>query len=106
MASAKEMGLFVPPEKERELQELGEVEQEQRSRTSRRLWFRWVGWGALMLLLAQWTGGFLFFFVPKRLGSFGGVVTAGNVSTFKVGDVQVVRDGKFYITRVPEGFLA
>lgn len=106
MADTKDLGLFVPPEKERELREVERVEQEQKGRVSRRLWFRWVGWGAIMLLLAQWAGGFVLFFVPKRLGAFGGTITAGNVADFNIGDVKVVREGKFYISRVPEGFLA
>jgi cytochrome b6-f complex iron-sulfur subunit len=68
--------------------------------------FRWMGWGAIMILLGQWSIGFLGFFTPKRLGAFGGTVVAGTVADFKVGDVKQVRDGKFYITRVPEGFFA
>ena len=46
------------------------------------------------------------FFTPKRLGAFGGTVVAGSVTDFKVGDVKQVREGKFYLTRVPEGFIA
>jgi cytochrome b6-f complex iron-sulfur subunit len=34
------------------------------------------------------------------------VVNAGNVSELQVGQVKMVREGKFYVTRVPEGFLA
>jgi len=68
--------------------------------------FRWMGWGAIMILLGQWSIGFLSFFTPRRLGAFGGTVVAGSVTDFKIGDVKQVRDGKFYITRVPEGFFA
>ena len=57
-----------------------------------------------MVLLGQWSVGFISFFEPKRLGAFGGSVVGGLVSDFKVGDVKQVREGKFYITRVPEGF--
>src|ERR1700737_454963 len=67
--------------------------------------FRWMGWGAVFVLLGQWSLGFVSFFAPKRLGAFGGVVTAGLVADFKVGDVKQVREGKFYITRVPEGLF-
>ncbi len=107
MADTKELGLFIPPEKAIELQEAAALEAEQRGRTTRRLWFRWLGWGAILAMLGQWTIGFVFgFFWPQKTGAFGGAVTAGQVGDFKVGDVKVVREGKFYVTRVPEGFLA
>jgi cytochrome b6-f complex iron-sulfur subunit len=107
MPETKELGLFVPPEKAIELGELEQLEREQKQKVSRRMWFRWVGWGSILLLLGQWSLGFVFgFFVPKRLGAFGGNVTAGLVSDYKVGDVKVFEEGKFYITRVPEGLFA
>jgi cytochrome b6-f complex iron-sulfur subunit len=104
--SSRELGLFIPPEKERQLRELEALEAEQRGRIRRRLWFRWVGWGAIAVLLGQWSLGFVGFFTPKRLGAFGGTVTAGQATDWKVGDVKVIREGKFYVTRVPEGFFA
>lgn len=104
--SSRELGLFVPPEKERQLRELDELEVEQKSRVRRRMMFRWLGWGAVLALLGQWSVGFLSFFTPKRLGAFGGTVVAGQAADFKVGDVKIVREGKFYVTRVPEGFFA
>ncbi|MBI2755207.1 MAG: Rieske 2Fe-2S domain-containing protein [Chloroflexi bacterium] len=104
---SRELGLFVPPEKVAELGERQEVEQEQQRKVRRRLAFRWVGWGAILALLGQWGVGFaLGFFWPQKVGAFGGVVTAGAVADFKVGDVKVIREGKFYLTRVPEGFMA
>lgn len=107
MADSRELGLFVPPDKETELRELEDVEQQQRAAVTRRMWFRWVGWGSILLLLGQWATGFIFgFFVPKRLGAFGGTIAAGQVSDYKIGDIQVFRDGQFYISHVPEGFLA
>ncbi len=107
MADTKELGLFIPPEKAIELREEEEARREQRGRVTRRLAFRWIGWGAILALLGQWTVGFVFgFFWPQKTGAFGGAVTAGQVGDFKVGDVKVVREGKFYVTRVPEGFLA
>jgi len=102
----RELGLFAPPEKERELRQLEDLEEQQQIRVRRRMWFRWVGWGAVLALLGQWTFGFLGFFTPKRIGAFGGVVNAGQVSDYNVGDVKVIREGKFYVARVPEGFLS
>jgi cytochrome b6-f complex iron-sulfur subunit len=104
--TSRELGLFIPPEKERQLRELESLEAEQRRRVRRRLWFRWIGWGTIGVLLAQWSLGFVGFFTPKRLGAFGGSVSAGVAGDFKVGDVKVIREGKFYVTRVPEGFFA
>jgi cytochrome b6-f complex iron-sulfur subunit len=104
--TSRELGLFVPPDKERELRELDDLETQQRGRVTRRLWFRWVGWGAVLAVLGQWSIGFVGFFTPKRLGAFGGMVAAGVASEFNIGDVKVVREGKFYVTRVPEGFFA
>src|SRR5215813_9752366 len=104
--TTRELGLFLPPEKERQLRELEGVEAEAQTRVRRRMMFRWMGWGAILVLLGQWSIGFVSFFTPKRLGAFGGNVVAGAVTDFQVGDVKQVRDGKFYITRVPEGFMA
>ena len=68
--TTRELGLFVPPEKERQLHELEEVQVEQDTRVRRRMMFRWMGWGAVLVLLGQWSIGFLSFFEPKRLGAF------------------------------------
>ena len=107
MANTRELGLFIPPEKVAELRELERIEREQKQKVTRRLSLRWLGWGAILALLGQWTLGFVFgFFWPKRVGAFGGTVTAGTVDELKVGDVKMDREGKFYLTRVPEGFLA
>lgn len=78
-----------------------------RTGVPRRLVFRWLGWGAILAILGQWTAGFVLgFFWPPKTGAFGGLVNAGNAADFKVGDVKVVREGKFYVSRVPEGFVA
>jgi len=107
MASTRELGLFIPPEKVAELRELERIEQEQKRKITRRLTLRWLGWGAILALLGQWSIGFaLGFFWPKKTGAFGATVTAGTVDELKVGDVKMNREGKFYVTRVPEGFLA
>jgi cytochrome b6-f complex iron-sulfur subunit len=73
---------------------------------SRRKLLRWVGWTALLVIAGELLVGFLPFFWPRKTGSFGGTVNAGNVSDFKVGQVTKITEGKCYISRVPEGFLA
>jgi cytochrome b6-f complex iron-sulfur subunit len=40
------------------------------------------------------------------VGAFGGTVAAGAVGDYKVGDVKKIAEGKFYLSRVPEGFVA
>jgi cytochrome b6-f complex iron-sulfur subunit len=72
----------------------------------RRLVIRWAAWGSLLAVLAGWGNGFLSFFQPGRVGAFGGVITAGSVGDFKLGDVKQVTEGKFWLTVVPEGFIA
>jgi cytochrome b6-f complex iron-sulfur subunit len=73
---------------------------------TRRSILRWAGWGTIMLLLGQWSVGFVQFFWPKKVGAFGGQINAGAVEEMQVGDVKVLREGKFYVSRVPEGVLA
>src|SRR5687768_253409 len=73
---------------------------------NRRLAIRWAGWGSILLVLAGWGKGFLDFFRPGKTSPFGSVITAGTVGELQVGQVKQVTDGKFWLTRVPEGFLA
>jgi cytochrome b6-f complex iron-sulfur subunit len=72
----------------------------------RRMAIRWVGWGSLLAVVAGWANGFLGFFTPGKTGAFGGLVSAGTVEELKVGEIKRVTEGKFFLTRVPEGFLA
>src|SRR5579875_2695676 len=73
---------------------------------SRRKLLRWFGWATLLVILGELAAGFLPFFWPRRTGAFGGTIAAGSVDDYKVGDVKKIVEGKFFISRVPEGFLA
>ena len=73
---------------------------------SRRKLLRWVGWTSMLVIVGQLAGAFLPFFWPRKVGAFGGTVSAGNVSDYQVGEVRRITEGKFFISRVPEGFLA
>jgi cytochrome b6-f complex iron-sulfur subunit len=106
MALNGDRGLFLPPRKAHELDALETEGREQAVRANRRLLFRWVGWAAIATLLGQWSLGFLSFFTPRRLGAFGGTINAGRVSDYQLGEVKAIREGKCYVVRVPEGFLA
>ena len=66
---------------------------------------RLAGWGTLLALVGQWLAGFGVFFWPKKVGAFGGEVIGGNVPT-EGRRGQDDQEGKFYVSRVPEGFLA
>lgn len=76
------------------------------SNVTRRWILRWGVMGGLGLLLVEGLGAFTAFFWPSRVGAFGGKVLAGKPEDFKVGEPKYVRDGKFYLMRLPEGFLA
>ena len=73
---------------------------------SRRQLLRWFGWTTVLVILGELAVGFLPFFWPRKIGAFGGSVLAGSVNDYRVGEVKKVTEGKFFISRVPEGFLA
>ncbi len=58
MPETKELGLFVPPEKAIELGELEQLEREQKQKVTRRMWFRWLGWGSILLAARPVVAGF------------------------------------------------
>jgi cytochrome b6-f complex iron-sulfur subunit len=72
----------------------------------RRLALRWAGWGALTMLVGGWAQGFLSFFSPRKASSLGTRIIAGTVDELTVGQVKLVTEGRFYLVRVPEGFIA
>jgi len=101
MAQNAAEGIFFPREEGENL-----AEAQKGKGPSRRLVLRWAAWGAILATLGQQATAFLSFFWPKKVGAFGSVINAGPTTELAVGDVKVIREGKFYISRVPEGFLA
>jgi cytochrome b6-f complex iron-sulfur subunit len=68
---------------------------------------KWGLFGSLLAMLAVFGGGFLQYFYPRKIGTFGGKVTVpGTVADYPVGTVTRVREGKFYLSHVPDGLLA
>lgn len=66
-------------------------------------------WVALGGLAALEIGGLTLAYMQPRLveGEFGGQINAGNVDDFPPGSVSHVPNGRFYLTRLPDGgFLA
>jgi cytochrome b6-f complex iron-sulfur subunit len=74
--------------------------------TTRRGLIAFFGWATIALVGLQATVAFLFFFWPLKSGTFGGKVSVGSPNDFKVGDVKYFVEGKFYLSRVEEGFMA
>lgn len=76
-------------------------------RGTRRDLLKWGLFGSLLVMLGAGTFGFLEYFYPRKVGAFGGKITVpGTVSDYPVYTVQVVPEGKFYLSHVPEGLLA
>ena len=73
---------------------------------TRRGMLAWAGWGTMALLALQGVVAFVMFFWPRKTGTFGTRVSVGNPADYKVGDVKYFVDGKFYLSRLEEGFIA
>jgi len=68
---------------------------------------KWGLFGTLLAILAGGAVGFLQYFYPKKVGAFGGkILVPGSVADYPVGTVYRVREGKFYLSHVPDGMLA
>ena len=74
--------------------------------TTRRGLLAFFGWSTIALVGLQALVAFLVFFWPRKTGTFGSKISVGSPGDFKVGDVKYFVDGKFYLTRVEEGFMA
>ena len=76
-------------------------------RATRRDVMKWGLFGSLLAMLAGGGAAFLAFYTPKKTSPFGGIIKVpGAVSDYPVGTVFRVREGKFYLSHVPEGLLA
>jgi cytochrome b6-f complex iron-sulfur subunit len=73
---------------------------------TRRGMLAFTGWLTMALLAVQAVVAFLFFFWPRKTGAFGTVISAGKVGDYKVGDIKYFVEGKFYLVRLQEGFIA
>jgi cytochrome b6-f complex iron-sulfur subunit len=73
---------------------------------TRRNFLAFAGWGTMAVLALQATIAFIFFFWPRKLGTFGSIVAAGAPGDYQVNDVKYFVDGKFYLVRLQEGFMA
>jgi len=68
-----------------------------------------LGWLALGGIVALEMGGITLAYMQPRLaaGEFGSLITAGKVDDFPPGSVTHISNGRFYLSRLPDGgFLA
>lgn len=77
-----------------------------RNGMSRRVLLRTLMWASAGLFTLQAGLASLGMVWPRKVSGFGSIVKAGRVDDFPVNTVTRVREGKFYISRVPEGLIA
>ena len=68
-----------------------------------------LAWGAMGTLVALEIGGLTLAYMQPRLaeGEFGSTINAGKVDDFPPGSVTHISNGRFYLSRLPDGgFLA
>src|SRR6266511_4183192 len=71
--------------------------------TTRRDLLKWGLFGSLLAMLGASGYAFLAFYYPKKVGKFGGkITTTYTLADLPVGTVQQVREGKFYLSHVPD----
>ena len=74
---------------------------------ARRDVLKWALLGSLLATLGGGAAAFLLYFTPKRTSKFGSRITLeGTLADYPVNSVTRVREGKFYLSHVPEGLLA
>lgn len=74
---------------------------------TRRDFLKWTFFGSLLAIVGGGVAAFLAYFYPKKTSTFGSkILLPGTVSDYPVGSVTRVREGKFYLSHVPEGLLA
>lgn len=73
---------------------------------TRRGMLAFTGWFTMAIVGLQAAVAFVFFFWPRKTGAFGTIINAGKVGDYKVGDVKYFVDGKFYLVRLEQGFMA
>lgn len=73
---------------------------------TRRNLLAFAGWGTIALVSLQGVVAFLFFFWPRKTGTFGTRISAGAPGDYQVGDVKYFVEGKFYLVRLQEGVMA
>jgi cytochrome b6-f complex iron-sulfur subunit len=74
--------------------------------TTRRGMLAFLGWGTMALVGLQGIVAFLVFFWPRKTSTFGSRISVGQPSDFQLNEVRYFVQGKFYLVRLQEGFMA
>jgi cytochrome b6-f complex iron-sulfur subunit len=69
---------------------------------TRRGFLAFLGWGTMAIVGLQAAVAFIVYFWPRKLGTFGGKLSAGPPDQFKEGSVTYFVDGKFYLVRLAD----
>jgi len=83
-----------------------QAERQKQAAMSRRGLLRNVMWASAGVFAVQAAVTGLAMFWPRKVQGFGSVIDAGPIDEFPVGTVTRIRDGRFYVSRLPEGVLA
>lgn len=73
---------------------------------SRRQFMRSLMWGSVGFFALEASLAGLALFWPRNVRGFGSEIRVGPLENFPVGSVTRVREGKFYISRMENGFIA
>src|SRR5262249_24872191 len=88
---------YAAPRRQRERDQMAAAEAAARGgaapSTTRRNLLAFAGWGTMLVITLQATIAFIVFFWPRKLGTFGGPVSAGSPSDYQVGDVKYFVEG-------------
>ncbi|WP_324715706.1 Rieske 2Fe-2S domain-containing protein [Carboxydochorda subterranea] len=82
------------------------VERVESPEVKRRIFMRWVMWGSAFLFFAQSAAASLAMFWPRKVVGFGTKMDVGPVSAFPVNSVTKFAQGKFWLSRTPQGAIA
>ena len=72
----------------------------------RRTLMRWAMWSSALLFFGESALASMAMFWPRKVTGFGAKIDIGPVSQFPVNSITRFRDGKFYLSRLPEGVIA
>ncbi|NIT78785.1 MAG: ubiquinol-cytochrome c reductase iron-sulfur subunit [Thermoplasmata archaeon] len=79
---------------------------ESNGKTTRRKFLRYFLMGSWVALGLEAASALVAFLRPRRVSGFGSKIAVGEVEDFPVGSITRFREGRFYISHVPEGLLA
>jgi len=68
---------------------------------------KWGLFGSLLAIIGGGGAAFLAYFYPRKTSAFGSTIDMeGTVADYPLNSVTRIREGKYYLSHVPEGLLA